>query len=473
MIRRIRAIGIASLCALGTALSLRAQSSVPRIEGSIVDSIRHRPLAGATVIATPRADIRDSVFHSARSDDKGHFVVVGLHAGRYTLSVEHPFIDSTGVGALPVDVIVPTDGTATAALGIPSPATLLLALCPIAAANAELGVMLGVVRRPDGTPVSAATVVFTWGDFDVDRSTALVKRSQLSASAITDATGVYRACGLPTARSLLVQAQSGTEEQTGVLEEKIEESGILVRDFHLAPGGLAATSDVASRPLDSASASERFTVAGHVRRTSGQPIESAQVRLVGTTVSATTNGAGEFRLAGVPAGTQGVEVVALGYYPQRFRVEVAAETHPLVVRLERAAAVLDSIRVTAKRVNRTIGPNYREFDTRAAHGAGFYITEEQIRERRAIETTDILKLVPEVHVFDFGSTARVVAARGRTNIGNTECPLDVFINGNRVNQTDVNTIAPHTIHGIEIYTVATAPASYVIGPCGAIFIWSK
>lgn len=54
-------------------------------------------------------------------------------------------------------------------------------------------------------------------------------------------------------------------------------------------------------------------IMGHVRDDAGAPIANAQVSVVSTTHSALTNGRGEYRLAGVPAGTWSLRAAFIGY----------------------------------------------------------------------------------------------------------------------------------------------------------------
>jgi TonB-dependent Receptor Plug Domain. len=452
---RRRLLGLAALAPLAL-----VQTSAAQARGVVMDSVHRRPLGAATVIATPSAGLADTGFHAALTDARGRFAFEGLRSGRYLLTVEHPWIDSTGIGVPPVTVDVPAGGDVTTALGIPSTATLRRVFCPAALTDSTLGVMLGVVRGADGAPIPGARVVFRWSDFEVDSHTAVARMKELTAAAIADSVGVYRECGLPVARTLLVQAQADSASQSGVLEERIAEAGVLVRDFHLDPGEARAELG-------------RYAVTGTVRAVAGQPVAGAQVRLFGTTRAVTTNDAGEFRLAGLAGGTQAVEVVALGYYPYRTRVEVGDATPSLAVRLERAAVVLDSMRIIAKRQRNPQAQSYLEFDDRAASGRGQYITEEEIARRQPFETSDLFKLVPGVKVIGFGSDAKIAAARGRATLGNTECPLDIFIDGVRAQMTDLNTLPPEALHGAEIYTVASAPAKYRVGACGALFLWTK
>jgi hypothetical protein len=443
-----------------------ARDSAAQAHGVVMDSVHRRPLDAATVVATPSAGVGDSAFHAALTDARGRFAFEGLRPGRYVLTVEHPWIDSTGVGVPPVTVEVPPSGDVTATLGIPSTATLRRVFCPAALRDSTLGVMLGVVRGVNGSPIPGARVVFTWSDFEVDPHSAVASTKQVTTSAAADSVGVYRACGLPAARTLLVQAQADSTTQSGVLEDRIAEAGVLVRDFYVVPG-------------DARAELGRYAVTGTVRAAAGQPVAGAQVRLFGTTRAATTNDVGEFRLSGLPGGTQAIEVVALGYYPYRTRVEVGDATPALAVRLEQAALVLDSMRIVAKRQRYPLAQSYREFDERRAAGrAAQFLTEEDIERRHPFETSDLFKVMPAVKVVGFGSEAKVAATRGRTTLGdpnvpNQECALDIFIDGVRAQPSDVNTLPPEALHGVEVFTVATAPAKYRVGACGALFLWTK
>ena len=78
----------------------------------------------------------------------------------------------------------------------------------------------------------------------------------------------------------------------------------------LDPGGLAA---------------QQGTVTGRVTDAgSGQPVASAQVRVVGTNLGALTNQEGVYTLRGVPLGTATVRVLTIGYAEASRQVTVAA-----------------------------------------------------------------------------------------------------------------------------------------------------
>jgi hypothetical protein len=453
---RSKALILSFLCAV------TAQGQTLR--GTVTDSVHKHPLIGATVIATPLGRTNDTLFHSGVSNARGEFFIAGLRPGRYSVSVEHPWIDSTGVVVPTQETTLPAAGETTIALAVPSVSTLRHAFCPAVESDPTLGVVMGTVRYTDGRAARGSSVVFSWSDFDVDRANATVKNRQLGARATTDSLGVYRACGVPIMRSLFVQAQ-GNDVQSGVLEEKVSDAAVLVRDFVVEPGH-AAVSD--SAPLG------RYLLTGKVTTSNNQPIANAQVRLFGTQRAASTNGAGDFRLGGLPGGTQGVEIVALGFYPRRITIVVSENSTPLTIALDRAAAVLDSFKTVAKRVSGRNAIFYREFEQRMLSGQGHYITEDMIAERHAQLLTDVVANVPGFKiVYGRDLRPRLAAARGRGTIGNTECEPDLFIDGVKVPVEEINSILPASVHGMELYTVATAPAKYHVSNCGAVFLWTK
>ena len=92
-----------------------------------------------------------------------------------------------------------------------------------------------------------------------------------------------------------------------------------------------------------------FTLRGTVRDAASAPISSAVVSIFGVSGSSTTNEKGEFSLTGLPGGTRVVQTVALGYKPRAVAVAISNDTPPLVVSLQRANVILDSMHVVGKR----------------------------------------------------------------------------------------------------------------------------
>jgi len=446
---------------------VRASGQSARISGTVTDSVHRAPLVDATVLATPVAPTRDTVFHAARTDASGRFTIDRLQVGTYVVSVEHAFTDSIGLSVPSRDVKVAESGESTVALALPSVATLRRALCGPTVKDFALGVMLGAVRRTDGGTVADATVVFQWTELEVDRKTLTPRSTRMTASATTDSSGVYRACGMPTQTMLLVQAQHGPE-QSGIIEERIGEAGVLVRELML--GDTARTTTLASgadtssaKHPDTSSVRGAGVVRGVVLGDHLRPIANAQVHLFGAARAAITNAAGEFRLTDIPTGTQGFEVLALGYAPRRFRVEVSSDGAALTVTMSKIAAVLDSIRVTARQF--ASGGRYKEFDERSRVGHGRYITERDVERKQPFVTTDLIRMMPGVQV--------AVGKDGEHVLSMRRCAPAIYVDG-MLSTLPLDAFPPSWIHGIEVYQVSEAPAQYRGDTnCGAILIWSK
>jgi len=449
-----------ALC--GAPLRLGAQSF--RIAGEVTDSVHRAPLADATVLATPVAPTRDTVFHSARTDVRGRFELAGLQAGKYEVSVDHPFTDSIGLPIPSREAQATADGTPLLALALPSVKTLRRTLCRAAESDTTLGVMLGVVRRTDGSAVQGANVVFEWTDVTVDRATLRAKQTRMSASTISDSVGVYRACGVPAGIPLFVQAQRGAREQSGVVEEHIGEAGVLVRELVLGdstrgevPGSVVAAG------TDSSVERGDGVVRGVVLAEGAHPVANARVHLFGTSRSTTTNASGEFRLADIPTGTQGFEIIALGYAPRRLRAEVSATTAPMTVTMSRIAAVLDSVRVTARRLAN--GGRYNEFDERSRHGHGRYITAQEIERRHPFVASDLLRVMPGVTVSVGKDNEHIVSMR--------RCMPAVYLDGME-SAIPLDEIPTSWIRGIEVYQISEIPSQYRgRGLCGVILVWTN
>jgi hypothetical protein len=89
----------------------------------------------------------------------------------------------------------------------------------------------------------------------------------------------------------------------------------------------------------------------HTRLGAEEPRAAARVRvsIVGSTLSAVTNGEGRFIVAGVPAGDRRVRVQLLGYVTAEVPVRVTAgDTARLDVTLEPGAQLLAALNVAAR-----------------------------------------------------------------------------------------------------------------------------
>lgn len=131
------------------------------------------------------------------------------------------------------------------------------------------------------------------------------------------------------------------------------------------------------------------------------------------------------------------------------------------------------------------------YDRRQRAMGGYFVTSEQIRQRSAVQITDLLRGFPGVEVLYAGEAGRedVVMRAGRTSFSGT-CFPTVAIDGVIVRRGGTvlkrpggiaevgewsHLVHPNSILAIEIYpSSAGLPVQFAgsVSPCGAILIWT-
>jgi len=210
-------------------------------------------------------------------------------------------------------------------------------------------------------------------------------------------------------------------------------------------------------------------------------------------LSTHANDSGEFRLAGIVAGTHLVVVRQLGYAPIWARLSFAdSETLETDFVLIRRVVTLDTVTATEN----VPAAKMRGFEERRALGIGHFITRDDLAKRENWKTSELLAQVPGAQIFRARSGQGFVASsRGRSTIllqrdGDRSiglppaCYADVYVDGVQVYagrhgqpHFDVNTVGVNQIEGIEFYAgAAEAPAQYSPGfesGCGVLLLWTR
>ena len=469
----------AVLFALAAAGSARAQQSTApapaalgSILGRVVDSLTSTGgLANAEVYLAESPRV-------ATTDAGGRFRIDSLAPGRYTVGISHPTLDSLAIGVRPVSVTVTAGSVQEILLATPSTRTIARALCG-AQSNDSTGAIVGSVREASkGAPVKGARVVVNWTNLVLGPAGAV--RVPRSVVAITDASGVYRLCGVPTSSAVAIRATAPSE--MGVTDVSTGNGlvelggGLGLRNLLIAvtPGG-NATGGVAR--------AGGAALLVNVSRADGAPIAGAQVHVAGDTVLAVSDATGRARLADAPVGTRAIEVRAIGFAPRLLAVDLrGGQTATASVRLAASAQLLDTVRVVGMRTDRWSSTG---FDQRKALGQGYYIDRSEIERRASLRFTDLLRTVPGVTVAPSGQyTSTVLAMRGTSIQG---CSPIVFVDGIGFNNgpsaetgsgTGLNLddfLVPSMVEAIEVYpSSAGVPAQYASsGGCGTILIWTR
>ncbi|HEY9514521.1 MAG TPA: carboxypeptidase regulatory-like domain-containing protein [Gemmatimonadaceae bacterium] len=453
-----------------TAHGTAAQRSTV-ISGFVLDSMTNLPLAGATVLLS-------GTTRSATTDAGGRFrfELDSVADGTYTIGFFHPTLDSLGVTPPTRQISVRSGTPVFVELAVPSMRTISYALCPDTSLTEGRGLVVGVVRdAASDKPLDSVRVVLMWTGLSVGNNSVI--KVPKAVSVLTDDTGAFRACGVPAGTRVTAQARTSTQ-RSGWIEVTVPDGGVATRNFLIgtrppaAVAARAASADsgeqVPSAPLGDAA------LAGTVKGTNGQPLQGAQVLLLGTQLATRANESGAFRLVGLPGGTQSIEVRQIGYAPRRYAIDLSSRRESRIdVVLEERAVVLEAVEVAGRS-----GSNIPGFDERSKRAFGTFITSDDIEKRGSIRMTDLFRTIPGVQVVWNGSGYTVQMTRG-SSAG--YCPVQYYIDGapflaSPDDDMDMM-VQPTEIAGIEVYKGAGDTPMQFQGAggasCGTIVIWTK
>jgi hypothetical protein len=450
---------VATVALFATATTVDAQT----VAGIVTDSIGKIPLRGAIVQLAPDSGPGRHFI----TDSLGRFEFSGVAAGRYLIGFIHPLLDSIGLEPTIRAITVTADKRVDIELAVPSTRSIRHAMCG-AQSNGK-AVITGFVRDArDGTPVRGAAVAADWLELTFQKGG--IQRVIPRSDAITKANGWFALCNVPSDGIMGLFAARGADS-TDVLDVHVPENGFLHHDLYL--GG----------------AREGRLTGTVVSALSGQPISGAQVSISGA-APVRADARGSWTVERVTLGTRLMEVKAVGFYPEHRGVNVTADAPPVHVGLSNLRAVLDTVRIRSARL---LDRRESGFEDRRQHGAGFYLTAQDIARRNVHSTADLftglrgikIGFASDTMLSDLNAlvdpdslktTQRRLLMRGMT--GNV-CAPSIFLNGlyiDRIDADDLDTwAAPREISGIEIYSEATAPVEFqrVGKGCGSIIIWTK
>ena len=459
-----RATRKALVVATAAVLPIVAARGQVTLQGTVFDSVMHRPLAGALVQIVLDSS---SEAHSAQSDSAGAFRFDNVKPGHYIIGFFHSAVDSLGLDLLAKRITVATTNPMRVDLAIPSPQTIVAGLCGASAARDSLGALLGHVRDAETDRPRAGTVIVDWVELSIGQTGIHRERRQYPAK--TDELGWYALCGLPSGVDLAASARADSAE-SGVVEVRVPAGGIALRDF-LVSRADSTIAVYADSTRDSARAPLATLRRGHARLSGvvhngkGQPIGNAEVTVPGTGVSDHTPDAGTFALAGLPSGTQTLDVRAIGFEPKRVPVDLSgARLTTVDVVLDRPVQTLDVVRVYGKG-----NSGLAEFQRRRRSGWGHFLTPADIERRHALRVSDLFRTMPGVRVVPTGGFGSAVLLRGG-------CLPTVYLNGMRLADDaarDLDSYAnPSEITAVEVYSTAGRPPEFWGNSCGTVVVWA-
>lgn len=454
---------LAALCLVP--LLARAQGA--SINGVVRDSLARLPLGGA-IVQLVAADSLSRFGHTTTADSLGRFVISGVPDGRYLLGFHHPMLDSLGVASPLRELYVVGARPVRADLATPSAARMREAICGTRPPRDSSGVVAGVVRSAtDGAPVAGATVAAEWLEYTF--AVSGISRRAPRLVAVTGENGWFAVCSVPAGGTISLVASRGPDS-TDRFELQVPVEGFARRELHLGPARTVALVDTTRPPGARRARTGTGRLGGTVvTAVRGQPLAGALVGIAdGPETRASASG--EWSLADLPLGTRLLEVRALGYYPERRAVDVTAASAPVRVALSTLRAVLDTVRVTASRLDRSMAG----FQQRSRTGPGRYLTAADISARHPLVASHLFRMIPGLRLQTEGADSRLLM---RGPFG--ECTPSFVLNGQPIEHltaADIDDwVTPSEIAGIEVHDAATVPPQFQapLRGCGAVVVWTK
>ena len=470
-------VAFVSRRAVGQDQAVPPPMSTGTIEGTVFDSLVTRaPLKGASVFLIGTTVV-------ATTDDRGRFTMTGVPAGQHTLTFSHALLDSAGVQAPQFPVRVAPDAKVRFKGAIPSGPSVIAANCR-GPRDEATGLLLGTVRNVDtSAPIAGARVATRW--FEISLGRGGPKHDNLQVSATSDANGVYRLCGIPIDIPLFVRAVADSQ-QSGRVEVFSRTSAVVFRDFTISRRDSAAklVSDSAlDAVVDSAAAFARppgsVRIVGSVRDQNGRALANATVSVLDRPGSARSDADGRFTLIGVPAGSQTIELRALGFAPTRRTVSLrSGATETLGFTLDRSATTLAEVRIMGTRSRPAISRS--GFEDRRRSAAGWSVDADEISKIGAIYVGDLLRRAPGMMAQYNARGERSYTMRSMAT--GDRCTPTYFVDGVRwfsmtspaIVELD-RYLTTHELYGIEVYGGgASTPIQFDVGSgCGVVVFWTK
>lgn len=442
-----------------------------RITGTVFDSlITNGPLVQATVMVVGTNLTRVT-------DGRGRFMIDSAPIGPVQLTFFHPVLDSIGIGGGVWDVTVVAAGESRVSLGTSSSHTLRRTLCPGLVDSSNTGLVLGRVRDVDRrTPVAGARVGTNWLEVLFGPRGPSSERFEASATSVSS--GAYALCGVPLDVPVFVRASLG-DQVSGPVEVFANSRPVLFQDLSISLADSTARLSVDSA-LNAAATDEQVrppgtaTLNGLVRDLNGRPVGGARVALHGGGGVAVASREGTFRMSGLPAGTQTLDVRAIGFTPARRAVDLGSNVATTVTwDLDRRAAELPKVTVLGgSRLERN---GFRE---RARQGHGSFLSESQIASMSGFTGMDVLRRAPGL-MMEYRNTTRgslrVVTMR---SAGRRRCVPNLFVDGGPwVDGWDQfgNFLMKADIQAVEVYssTFTVPPQFDKHNGCGSVVIWTR
>lgn len=297
------------------ALAGQEEEGSATLQGVVFDSTEMKVLPGARV-----AVMGTTV--TGRTDEGGRFRLEDVPSGSHWISFYHDRLQQLGVSPPSREIDFAPGATVDVQLAVPSEETLLLGWCLAEQPSRDFAVVAGEVTDSlTGVPMPHALVTAE----AIGRYTGIPP-----AQTHTDDSGHFRMCSVRGGVDLRLQAHFGMNSGRSV-ELRLQPGTATVQDLELLM-------------------SAEGTLAGFVRDyISGEPVQGAEVSVLGTHSATLTDAAGRFMLDDLPPGRHLVTTDHIAYEARTDSVTIfSQETVDIEVRMATEALEVEGLVVTAR-----------------------------------------------------------------------------------------------------------------------------
>ena len=237
-----------------------------------------------------------------------------------------------------------------------------------------------------------------------------------------------------------------------------------------------------------ASEAQGRVIEGTVVDSTGSAVPYANIIATGSQRRTVAGADGKFRFPLDSSGNRAIDIKRIGFHPRTLVLEPWPDSAIQIV-LASATRKLDAVTVAAERsASLAINGFYQRMsDVDRGINHGFFITPEELEQRKGGRVTDFLQGRNSV-IIRLVSTGQFGRGRKGWQIqGLDGCPMQVYIDGNRFYSLATPTLDDNhifindmlvgsSIAGIEVYPRSvSAPPKYqsLNGRCGVVLIWTK
>ena len=424
--------------------------------------------------------------YSDTADASGHVHLSPVLAGRYKAHLSSPLMDSLGLRSVTAELEA-SEKPHVDTLMLPTPHDVASHACPRDSLRDGEAMLRGTVRTERAQPVPGAAVTLTWQTgFAVAgmRDGGQLAYNEQTIGALTNEAGVWRLCGVPQGKMLVIATVSDSGSDTrrirlvdgdamGAVDLVAHRQGIAQQELDIARGKAGA------RALVEFSASEL----------GGLPLPETQldVTVNGTTRHLVTGPTGRALLPDMPVGKFTVRARHIGFQPGQLEADVEPGRNTVPILLSRnAIPALDTVRVLGNQ--RLIGIRRNdEVEARRRLGlATVSITRDDIVKRNPIDTWQMLTGIPSIRVID-SANVTVESSRSKdVTPGGIVKPCYILVmvdgivkTGMPGNAYDLRDLPkPEEVHAIEVFAgPSSIPVQYggtgTDKWCGMIAVWTR